>query len=123
MKVKWWVWALVVAAVGLAVYFLPWPFRKTGQRILGRVRLREQESQKRLYEVELQDAISAAKQAQSEQEATRARLRAREAGQRASQIENERKALAESLVQDIADEERARRFRERHGLTHPSDPS
>lgn len=115
---KWW-WALLFGAVFVSLFWAHGRTRALVWPLLGRLRLRALESDRRFQEAKGADANLAAEQAKTNEAASRAKQKADAAARKADNVERERKWLAKELSAKITNQERARRFNERHGLADP----
>lgn len=122
-RLRWIGWAVGLILVVILLIWAQGPLRSLAAGLIGRVKLREREAAERLEETKRKDAITAIRQAKSSADASAAMLRANKAFVKATEIEKERKELAAELERKIDDEERARKFRERHGLSDPCGDS
>ncbi len=118
-RTRWLLWGGLLLGLALLLIWARGPLGGFADSILDRVKLREREAAKRLEETKRRDAEAAHRQSKTNAEAAVAKVKADVAANKAREIEVERKVLAESLAERITNEERARRFRERHGLSDP----
>ncbi len=121
-RLRWIGWAVLLLVLGVLLAWARGPLRASARAILDRVKLRERESARRLEDTKRKDAEAAARMAKSEVRGRKAKRRADVHAQKAQAIEKERRELAERLAEEIEDEERAARFRNRHGLRDPRNP-
>ncbi len=118
-RIKWWLLlgGLVLAGILLAV-LLPVP---SARNLLDRIRAAEREASRRVEETKSESAALKAAGARTSIEAMKHTKKANKARAAADKIAADRNKLIVRISERTTDAERARRFRERHGMSDPRD--
>ena len=122
-RARWLFWGGLLLGAIILLIWARGPLQIYASAILDRLKIREREAAKRLEDTKRQDAEAAHRQSKTNAEAAVAKANADRVAKKAQDIEWERRTLAKDLAERITNEERARRFRKRHGLSDPRDPS